>query len=236
MRKEHLSYFNQLGLVLWIRRAEESSTQSFQSQASFSPTPGAKPRSQPWHQSLQSKASEAAQAVVQSDTAPIATRHPTSQNPQEVFAFRYEAVVIPPVVVLYEITGRVELAPQENQLLNSMLIRCGLDISNKKPTISLPWPPLLPSFSQDSSADEANETAAQEAYEGFLTSIVENNACDWLILMGKNRLKAQVSSLKEIIQLDSLRLLCQEPQRRKKAWEQLSSLRDELRTHPNDTH
>lgn len=133
---------------------------------------------------------------------------------QDAFSFRYEALVVPPAIVLYEITGELELPSQQKALLDSMLSRCGLTGSAR--TRSLPWPPP---YSLGEESDYA-----EQAYQGFLTSLVENNHCEWLILMGESKLTAALPTT-QIIKLDSLRLLVQEPKRRKQAWDQLAPLR-----------
>ena len=213
-----------LGLIFWTQRPKLS--QKEQGLASFFPDSRSIAREQ------ESLPTEIRAQVGQKDSvakhaksAPITKESsnqtikspPKTTDLQDLVSFRYEALVISPVVVLYEITGKLELPSQQRELLDSMLSRCGLKGS---PLVrSLPWPPPFP-------LDEENESAEQ-AYLGFLTSLIENNGCEWLILMGKSRLTTSIPAI-NIIKLDSLGLLMQEPKRRIKAWEELAPLRDSI--------
>ena len=232
-----------LGLIFWTRRPKLS--QKEQVLASFVPDPRSTAREQPAkakrvgfsfvpdsrsiareevrlptnkevEAQVEQKDSVAIESSNQPTTQPVKSP-PKTTDLQDLVSFRYEALVIPPVAVLYEITGELELPSKQRELLDTMLSRCGLKGS---PVVrSLPWPPPFP-------LDEENESAEQ-AYLGFLTSLIENNGCEWLILMGKSRLSTSIPAI-NIIKLDSLGLLMQEPKRRIKAWEELAPLRDSI--------
>ena len=262
--KEELSYLNQLGLILWVRKDRIQLLQSGSRDAQSGTSPAALqssvssflnsqtrkeeeekvlPSSQRRKEGILPESLEAEESpssaqpktrsvlspqTLTAESLPLRSIAKEKEGLAEVFAFRYEATVIPPVVVLYDISGKIELPQQEKELLSNMLIRCGLAAADRKPSLSLPWPPPLSAELMD-----ADLAAAQKAYAGFLTSAAENYNCDILILMGESPLKPQDPPFAEIIQLNSPRLLCQEPHRRKEAWEQLTPLRERLEASKN---
>lgn len=217
MTENQLNYLASLGLIFWGRRPLQEelvpisrSTEQAQTSARLNE----EVRIQTKRQASKAKQAELAPKELNNQPPPNRASAKITDL-QDLVSFRYEALVIPPVIVLYEITGELELPPQQRELLDSMLSRCGLKGS---PSVrSLPWPPPF-------SLDEENDQAEQ-AYLGFLTSLVENNECKWLILMGESKLSLPAIN---IIKLDSLGLLVQEPKRRIKAWEELAPLRDSI--------
>ena len=228
MREESLSYLRLLGLVLWGKRP---TTEELKEGAPLIPIRHSEHLKQTTKSLRESPPQSATEAVPQpAATGPtvetsLRQAEPTQpeqfllSSEQETFSFRYEAIVLPPAIILYEITGKLELPQQEKEVLHSMLSKCGL--TGTQSTCSLPWPPPFPLEERE------DGDYAQEAYEGFLMSLVENNKCRWLIILGESKLPPQFLPA-ETIQLDSLRLLSQEPIRRKEAWSKLSSLRKSL--------
>ena len=253
MKEESLSYLRLLGLVLWGRRPTQEELKGglpaipIRHCAQTKPAKGNRQAAPPRPLPRPSAAQDSDQPHIKAAPSPqaaakppaegssrqdavgfaIGTRlaKPARQQPflsseQATFSFRYEAMILPPVIALYEVTGRLELPRTEKELLESMLSKCGL--AEAQSARSLPWPPPFPL------AEKEDNDHAREAYEGFLMSLAENHKCDWLILLGESR-SPPLSIPARVIQLDSLRLLFQEPIRRKKAWDRLTPLRSVLR-------
>ena len=138
------------------------------------------------------------------------------------------------MVVVYSLTDKGDFSEAENKLLESMLGKCGLDLSNwhLTPEKILNFPPLMPDIAQLMSVEE---NAMQQVCAGFLASltaeIAENEGTQkFLLLLGKDLAKYfGDQNQAQAIVLDELGTMVSQPATRKVAWESLAPLRDALK-------
>ena len=223
-------YLHELGLTAWVSRnsklvegtPKSAVTPATTTSASASATASA---------TTSAAASSPAPAKPAAASSPAASK-PATQTKLEVF--RLGARAYANVVVVYSLTDKGDLSEAENKLLESMLGKCGLDLSNwhLTPEKILNFPPLMPDLAQLMSVEE---NAMQQVCAGFLASLTAEIAESeetqkFLLLLGKDLAKYfGDQNQAQAIVLDELGTMVSQPATRKVAWESLVPLRDALK-------
>lgn len=159
-----------------------------------------------------------------------------TKNATTKLSLRLGALLYGNVLVVYSLKNRIGIVQDERELLNRMLDKCGVNMQEyrfTKETI-LVYPPLIKNLEEILSQDV---NALQNLVAGFMKALSDKSrqatGQDLYMLIVGDNVTQYLPEHKKIthhapIILDSLRVMLDEPQRRKVAWEQLKPLRDTL--------
>lgn len=153
-------------------------------------------------------------------------------------SLRIGALLYGNILVLYSLRNKVGMLQDERELLTKMLEKCGVNMAEyrfNKENI-LVYPPLIKNLEEVLSQDK---NALQNTIKGFIKALSDKSRHStgqdlYILILGEDVVQdlpeyKQFTSNAPIV-LDSLRVMLDEPQRRKVAWDLLKPLRDVLAT------